>query len=385
MRFLNGIKTCFTVLFFFSMLNVFGQSDSNKFSVVLDAGHGGKDPGNSYHGYVEKDIALKTTLKVGKFLEREKNLEVTYTRKTDEFIELVNRPKIANKIDANLFVSIHCNSVKNFEPAGTETFVMGLSRTNMNLEVAKKENSVILLEDNYKKTYQGFDPSKPENLIGLQIIQEENLNSSISLATTIQDNFTNRLNRKTRGVKQQPLWVLDAAKMPGVLIELGFLSNKEEGEYLNSDEGQTEMARQIANAIIHYKKTYFNEPLTEEEIKDVEKKYTPLKEIEDTVIVKPNYSSPMGEQAKQMVKEETGQTIYKIQLFASSKKRDLYSSDFKGLKDISYTFENNLYRYYYGKSYDLEYTKKMYNEAKSHGFKDAFIVLFADGKVSALK
>ena len=121
MRFSNNVKTCFTILFFFSILNVFGQSDSNTFSIVLDAGHGGKDPGNSYHGYVEKDIALKTTIKVGKFLEREKDFVVTYTRKTDEFIELVNRPKIANKIDANLFVSIHCNSVKNPEPSGTET------------------------------------------------------------------------------------------------------------------------------------------------------------------------------------------------------------------------------------------------------------------------
>lgn len=385
MRFLNSIKTCFTVLFFFCMLNVFGQSDSNTFSIVLDAGHGGKDPGNSYHGYVEKDIALKTTLKVGKLLEREKDFEVTYTRKTDEFIELVNRPKIANKIDANLFVSIHCNSVKNFEPAGTETFVMGLSRTDMNLEVAKKENSVILLEDNYKKNYQGFDPSKPENLIGLQIIQEENLYSSISLATTIQDNFTNRLNRKTRGVKQQPLWVLDAAKMPGVLIELGFLSNKEEGEYLNSDEGQTEMAHQIANAIIHYKKMYFNEALTEEDRKDIEKKYAEQKEISDSVIRKPDDSSPKDEQAKQAVKAEPGQTLYKVQLFASSKKKDLHSSDFKGLKDISFTFENNLYRYYYGKTYDVNDTKQLYNDAKKHGFPDAFIVMFADGKASALK
>lgn len=376
MRFLNNIKTCFSILFLFCILNVFGQSDSNTFSIVLDAGHGGKDPGNSYHGFVEKDIALKTTLKVGKFLEREKDFTVTYTRKTDEFIELVNRPKIANKIDANLFVSIHCNSVKNFEPAGTETFVMGLSRTNMNMEVAKKENSVILLEDNYKKTYQGFDPSKPENLIGLQIIQEENLYSSISLATTIQENFTNRLNRKTRGVKQQPLWVLDAAKMPGVLIELGFLSNKEEGEYLNSDEGQTEMARQIANAIIHYKKMYFNEPLTEEDISTIDKKYkADQKEIADAEIAKP----------EETVKVEPGQALYKIQLFASSKKKNLYSNDFKGLKDISFTFENNLYRYYYGKSYDLEYTKKMYSEAKNHGFSDAFIVLFADGKASAVK
>ena len=381
MRFINNIKTCFSVIFLFSILNVMGQTAPNKFIIVLDAGHGGKDPGNSYHGYVEKDIALKTTLKVGKFLEMEEGFEVTYTRKSDEFIELVNRPKIANKLNADLFVSIHCNSVKNFEPKGTETFVMGLTRANMNLEVAKKENSVILLEDNYKKTYQGFDPSKPENLIGLQIIQEENLNSSISLATTIQDNFTNNLNRNTRGVKQQPLWVLDAAKMPGVLIELGFLSNNEEGEYLNSEEGQTEMARQIANSIIHYKKMYYNEPLSEEDNKVVERKYKPepTTTVEDTVVTKNDTINRVDEVS------EPGQGIYKVQLFASSKRKDLYSKDFKGLNNISVTFENNLYRYYYGKSYDLEYARKMYSEARNHGFQDAFIVVFADGKASALK
>lgn len=375
MRFIKNIKSCFSILFLFSILNVMGQT-SNKFIIVLDAGHGGKDPGNSYHGYVEKDIALKTTMKVGKFLEGEKDFQVVYTRKTDEFIELVDRPKIANKLDANLFVSIHCNSVKNFEPNGTETFVMGLSRTNMNMEVAKRENSVILLEDNYKTKYKGFDPSKPENLIGLQIIQEDNLNSSIGLATKIQDNFTNNLNRKTRGVKQQPLWVLDAAKMPGVLIELGFLSNNEEGEYLNSDEGQTEMARQIANSIIHYKKEYFNEPYSDNEIKPVVRTYQPEpKAAIDTTTSKPDDT----------LKVVPGQALYKVQLFASSKKKDLYSSDFKGLKDISFTFENNLYRYYYGKSYDIDYARKMCAEAKSHGFQNAFIVVFADGKSSALK
>ena len=376
MRFIKNIKTCFSILFLFGILNVFGQSGANKFTIVLDAGHGGKDPGNSYHGYVEKDIALKTTLKVGRFLESEKDFIVVYTRKTDEFIELVNRPKVANKINADLFVSIHCNSVKNFEPAGTETFVMGLSRTNMNMEVAKNENSVILLEENYKKDYKGFDPNKPELLIGRKIAQEENLYSSISLATTIQENFTNRLNRKTRGVKQQPLWVLDAAVMPGVLIELGFLSNKEEGEYLDSDEGQTEMARQIANSIIHYKKEYFNEPYTADEIKPVVKTYKPEpKEVIDTVVTSSADTTAVI----------PGQGLYKIQLFASSKKKDLYSNEFKGLKDISFTFENNLYRYYYGKSYDLDYARKMCNEAKSHGFPSAFIVVFADGKASALK
>lgn len=374
----NRIKTCFLILLIFSMLNVFGQSATNRFVVVLDAGHGGKDPGNSYHGFVEKEISLKTTLKVGKFLESESAIEVTFTRKTDEFIELVDRPKVANKLDANLFVSIHCNSVTNQTPSGTETFVMGLSRTNMNMEVAKRENSVILLEDNYQTKYKGFDPSKPENLIGLKIIQEDNLYSSISLATTIQDNFTNNLNRKTRGVKQQPLWVLDAAKMPGVLIELGFLSNKDEGEYLNSDEGQTEMARQIANSIIHYKKMYFNEPInSEDDIKPVVKKQVTEqpKEIVDSIISK----------SIETVNEELGKGIYKIQLFATSRKRDLYSNDFKGLKDISFTFENNLYRYYYGKSSDVVDAQKMYTEAKNHGFVDSFIVIFAGGKASALK
>lgn len=381
MKFANNIKTCFSVLFLLGMMNAIGQS-SNKFTIVLDAGHGGKDPGNSYHGYVEKDIALKTTMKVGRFLEAEKGFDVTYTRKTDEFIELVDRPKVANRLNAQLFVSIHCNSVKNFVPEGTETFVMGLSRTDMNTEVAKRENSVIMLEENYKNTYKGFDPSKPEALIGRKIVQEDNLYQSIDLATTIQQNFTNKLGRKTRGVKQQPLWVLDAATMPGVLIELGFLSNKEEGEYLNSEEGQTEMARQIANSIIHYKKMYFNEPLNEDDVKVVEKKYKPEpKETIDSTIIKTNDAIAANSTAG----EDSDKEFYKIQLFASSKKKDVNSKDFKGLNNVSFTFENNLYRYYYGKSYDLNIAKRLNTEAKSHGFPDAFIVVVTDGKTTALK
>ncbi|WP_396157374.1 N-acetylmuramoyl-L-alanine amidase [Flavobacterium sp.] len=382
MKLIKNIKYSFLLVLLFCIFSVFGQSNNPKFVLVLDAGHGGKDPGNSYHGFVEKEIALKTTLKVGSILEKEKDFKIEYTRTDDTFIELVNRPKVANKINAHLFVSIHCNSVSNQTPSGTETFVMGLSRTNMNLEVAKNENSVILLEDNYKQTYKGFDPSKPEILIGRKIIQEENLYGSINLATTIQDNFTNKLNRKTRGVKQQPLWVLDAATMPGVLIELGFLSNKEEGQYLNSDDGQNEMAEQIANAIIHYKKVYFNEPLNEEDVKIVEKKYKPEpKETLDSTIAKSNDAI----KSTSVMTDDSGQVFYKVQLFASSKKKDLSKNEFKGLDTISYTFENNLYRYYFGKSYDLSSIKRLHNEAKSHGFLDAFIVQFDNGKVSALK
>ena len=379
MRFTNIIKIGLLSLLVLSALNVLAQSKGNRFVIVLDAGHGGKDPGNSYHGYVEKDIALKTTLKVGEFLEKEKDFEVVYTRKTDTFIELVNRPKVANKINADLFVSIHCNSVKNLEPSGTETFVMGLTRSNMNLEVAKSENSVIMLEDNYKKTYEGFDPHKPESLLGRKIIQEENLYNSINLASGIQDNFTNNLDRKTRGVKQQPLWVLDAAVMPGVLIELGFLSNKEEGEYLNSEEGQTQMAKQIADAVIKYKREYFNEGSdNSQEIAYSER--VVKKAVSDTPVIK-------AQEVKmpEIITTETKDGLYKIQLFASSKKRDVNSPDFKGLKSITFTFENNLYKYFYGNASDLNEAKRMYQEAKNKGFADAFIVTVVGGKTSALK
>ncbi|MFN3968344.1 N-acetylmuramoyl-L-alanine amidase [Flavobacterium sp.] len=377
MGFQKNIKGYFSILMLLSVLTVFGQGKNNKFVVVLDAGHGGKDPGNSYHGFVEKEIALKTTLIVGEILEKEKDFEVVYTRKNDTFIELVNRPKVANKINAHLFVSIHCNSVSNQTPSGTETFVMGLSRSDMNLEVAKSENSVILLEDNYKTTYQGFDPKKPETLLGLEMKKEENLSSSIELASAIQDNFTHNLSRKSRGIKQQPLWVLDAAVMPGVLIELGFLSNKEEGEFLNSEEGQHKMAKQIAKAILKYKREYFDGAIIKEETEFPEDSIRPAD--------KPLAQTPVISKPEEIQMAPAVEGSYKIQLFASSKKRELTSPDFKGLKMISYTFENNLYKYFYGNATDLEGAKRMNEEAKRHGFKDAFIVTTLGGKTSAVK
>ncbi|CAM2985528.1 N-acetylmuramoyl-L-alanine amidase family protein [Flavobacterium frigoris] len=334
----------------FTHTSVFSQNDQN-FTIILDAGHGGKDPGNSYHGYTEKDIALKTTLKVGGFLEKAADFKVVYTRTTDVFIELANRPKIANKANANLFVSIHCNSVKSFQPYGTETFVMGLSRSDLNLEVAKKENSVILLEDNFKDTYQGFDPNKPESLIGLTILQEENLNNSIILATEIQGNFTHNLKRNSRGIKQQPLWVLDAVYMPSVLIELGFLSNREEGEFLNSEEGQDQMALQIAKAIVEYKKKYFGTgSIVNSKVKN------------NTAIT------------VSAITTSSSDTIYKVQLLASSKNIPLIPSNFKGLNNITSTFDNEIYRYMYGAASTIQEVKKMKLEAQLVGYPDAFVV-----------
>ncbi|WP_281228196.1 N-acetylmuramoyl-L-alanine amidase family protein [Flavobacterium aquiphilum] len=255
MRISKKIKIVFAILILMLTVNTYGQS--NNFIVILDAGHGGKDDGAKYFDNKEKDLTLAVTLKVGKILEQTPNINLIYTRKTDEFIELRERAKIANRANANLFISIHCNANRNPTGNGSETYVMGMTRANMNLEVSKAENSVIFLEDNYQTTYKGFDPNKPETLIGLQIVQESNLTSSIDLATKIQNNFSNSIAIKSRGIKQEPLWVLDATTMPGVLIEIGFISNKIDVSTLESEDGQNDIAKAIANAIISYKNENF--------------------------------------------------------------------------------------------------------------------------------
>src|SRR5690606_34547357 len=222
-----------------------------KFKVVLDAGHGGKDPGNRGGGFYEKDIALNIVLKIGKELERNPNFEVVYTRDKDVFIPLDQRAKIANNAKADLFISVHCNA-HNSQAYGTETFVLGLHRNQSNFEVAKRENSVIFLEEDYDITYGGFDPNSPESYIGMMIMQEEYLDQSILLADFIQKKFTNDLKRNNRGVKQAGFLVLHQTYMPSVLIETGFLTNTSEGSYLNSASGQTKMAEAIVAAIKDY-------------------------------------------------------------------------------------------------------------------------------------
>jgi len=248
-------KIAFAFLLMLLMVDTYGQTST--FKVTLDAGHGGKDNGAQYYGYKEKDLTLAVTLKVGKLLEQTPGINLIYTRQTDEFIELRERAKMANRANSNLFISIHCNANRSSAGNGSETYVMGMSRANMNLEVSKAENSVIFLEDNYKQTYKGFDPNNPETLIGLITLQESNLTSSIDLATKIQNNFSNAISIKNRGIKQEPLWVLDATTMPGVLIEIGFISNKSDVNILASEEGQNSIAKAIADAIISYKSENF--------------------------------------------------------------------------------------------------------------------------------
>ena len=261
---------------FFSLVMLFligiSQAQNTKFKVVLDAGHGGKDYGATYHGNVEKNIALKTVLKVGEILEKDPNITVVYTRNKDVFVELDDRATIANKSKANIFVSMHCNANANTGASGNETYVMGITKNASNLEVAKKENSVVTLEDNYEIKYEGFDPNSPESVIGISILQEEYRDLSIELAAKVQQAFTKKTTFRNRGVKEAGFLVLRKITMPRVLIEMGFVSNKEEGAFLNSESGQKKLAEAIANSILEYKKEYFSSASTALEIDNVDTK-----------------------------------------------------------------------------------------------------------------
>ena len=347
-----------TILFFSSFINN-NNNTMKPFIVVLDAGHGGYDPGNTGNGYKEKDIALKIVLEVGRILEKEPNVKVLYTRKTDVFIKLHERAPVANKADADLFVSVHCDAFTN-NAYGAGTFVLGLHRTQANFEVAKRENEVIFLEENYEENYAGFDPNSPESLIGMTLMQEEYLDQSILLASLIQNNFTNNLKRKDRSVKQAGFMVLYKSYMPSVLVETGFLTNKKEGAYLNSKEGQAEMAREIANGILSYRNSISlatndsqNPVITQEEIDDA---------IEAT--------------EERIYKD----IVFRVQLAAVSKKINTKSSNFKGLKEVSRVKEGNLNKYYYGETSDYNKIQLMKKFAKEKGYDSCYIVAFKDGE-----
>lgn len=328
------------------------QKSSKKFKVVLDAGHGGSDPGKpSKAGYKEKDIALKIVLATGKALEKDPNIEVVYTRKTDKFIELKERGAIANRAEADLFISVHCNA-HHTQAYGAETYVLGLHRNETNFNVAKAENEVILLEENYEENYAQYDINSPESFIGLTLLQEQFLEQSIELAASIQDNFRERLKRKDRSVKQAGFIVLHQTVMPSVLVETGFITNKKEGAYLNSKKGQTELASAISKAVIVYKDKLVQDPAS---------------------ILQATSDSTEEVTTSDQIFEDT---IFKVQIAASGREIETKSYNFKGLSTISRKREGPLYKYYYGSTSNYTEVKKLLQEAKRKGYDSAFIVSF---------
>ena len=222
--------------------------------VVIDAGHGGKDPGTRGKKALEKDVALKIALKLGNYIEKNfPDVKVIYTRKTDKFLELEERADIANKNKADLFICIHANALPGTKAYGTETYVMGLHKDESNFEVAKRENSVILLEENYEERYEGFDPNSPESYILFSITQSAYQESSLLFARKVEEQFKHRVGRVSRGVKQAGFMVLWRTTMPSVLIETGFLSNSTEEQFLATEQGQTLIASGIYRAFKEYK------------------------------------------------------------------------------------------------------------------------------------
>jgi N-acetylmuramoyl-L-alanine amidase len=376
----------------FACFNISGQSYKIK-TVVIDAGHGGQDPGaKGPGGTQEKLVALQVALLLGKKLETAfPDLKVIYTRRTDVFIPLHERASIANRNNADLFISIHCNSTTSRAPYGTETFVLGLHKSEDNLEVAKRENSVITLESNYEAMYDGFDPKAPETHILLALNQNAFLEQSTLFAQKVQNQYTYNLNRLNRGVKQAGFAVLYRTTMPSVLTELGFLSNPEEERYLASSKGQEELANALFNAFKEYKSTMETTgvvPIKAAPVVEENAQKTPpvVVEVKEEAPKKPEISTPQvtpppanPTTITPPITVSSG-VIYRIQIAVRTQPANIQKVPFSHFKNVIFEKQDNLYKYMIGNLKNYDDAQKLLYEAKSKGFTDAFIVVYQHGK-----
>lgn len=334
--------------------------------IVIDAGHGGKDPGATVGKIYEKDIALDVALKAGKMIKKlYPDIQIIYTRDKDVFIPLMDRADIANKNKVDLFISIHANICSKGAVSGTETFILGHNRIQENLEVAKLENSVILLEDDYTTRYEGFDPNSAESYIMFELIQNEFLEQSRLFADKVQNHFISHAKRKDRGVKQLGLLVLKKSAMPGVLIELGFMSNRSEIEFMEKELGKNLMAESIFKAFSDYK-LRFNEGIS------TNPQPTFSTEINSTQI--DSLTDVSALQGK----------WYGIQIMALKNKLDMNDPVFKGQSPVCFLIENGVYKYFLGLTQDSNEILKTNSKIKPF-FKDSFPVSFVDGEKKSFK
>lgn len=367
--------------------------EAKDFVVVIDPGHGGHDPGAIGKRGKEKNINLNVALKVGKLIQNNCNdVKLIYTRKTDVFIPLDRRAQIANNAKADLFISIHTNSVARSRTVrGAETYTLGLHRTEENLEVAKKENAVILIEDNYEQRYAGFNPNSSESYIIFEFLQDKNMEKSVKLATLIQKQFKNTARRIDKGVHQAGFLVLRATSMPSVLVELGYISTPDEEQYLLSDAGTTVLANSIYQAFLNYKREHDapasrsrvrqqdlpepeskpEEPVTERPTAEPDTPAEPIKSV------KSSPSTPKKASGTQT--KASNKPVFKIQILISDKVLPKGSKQLKGLAPVSYYREKGLYKYTYGESTD--YNKVLRTKRNiTAKFKDAFIIAFKNGE-----
>ena len=343
------------------------------FVVVIDAGHGGHDPGAIGKISKEKNINLNVALKVGNLIKNNcDDVKVIYTRSKDVFIPLDRRAEIANNAKADLFISIHTNALANNRTAkGASTWTLGLAKSDANLEVAKRENSVILYESDYQTRYAGFNPNSAESYIIFEFMQDKYMEQSVHLAALMQKQFRHTCKRLDRGVHQAGFLVLKASAMPSILIELGFISTPEEERYLNSETGATTMAKGIYHAFLNYKREH------EIRLTGVSKTVIPTEQKEQD-IEKEN-DRPVTVQKVAESATNDNEITYKIQILTSSKPLAKNDNRLKGLKGVDYYKEKDIYKYTYGASGD--YNKVLRTKRTiTAKFKDAFIIAFRDGE-----
>ncbi|MDR3253262.1 MAG: N-acetylmuramoyl-L-alanine amidase [Tannerella sp.] len=364
----------------------------NTFCVVIDPGHGGKDPGCVGSRSKEKDINLSVSLKIGKMIEKNHpDVRVVYTRNTDVFIPLDERAQIANKQKADLFISIHTNAAKRVSASGTETYTLGLANSDENLGVAMRENSVILMEDDYLQKYEGFDPNSTESYIIFEYMQSKYLEQSVFLASEIQQHFVST-NRANRGVRQAGFLVLRKTSMPAVLVELGFISNRDEERYMVSDNGQNALAKSIFVAFSNFKSNYDRKLGASAESAGSTglpnlPESTELPAATTTATTTTATATPTATTASpatQSKKTEAASAVespivYKVQILVSDKILSPKDKCFKGYGEISYYEDNGAYKYTYGETTDHRKITTMHRKALKD-FKDAFIIRMKDGK-----
>ncbi len=343
--------------------------------IVIDPGHGGKDSGTMgtkrYKQY-EKHIALAISLKLGNYIAKSyPEIELVYTRKTDVFLELKERTELANQLDADLFISIHCDGFTNPNASGASVFVMGMSKLKANMDVAMRENSVIYMEDNYKEKYEGFDPQSAESYIVFSLMQNTYLDQSISFAENVEKEFAIRAKRKSRGVKQAPFYVISRVNMPSVLIECGFLTNPKEEDYLNTTIGQDYIASAIFRAFRSYKE---NVDKISNQAGDKQKK---KQEVNKQEVNKQEVNKQ--EVNKQVIekKELKANIIFKVQIGTYLK--DMKNSEkFSGIQ-IEEDILNGIYKYFVGNTSSKIEADKLRETMIEKGFNGAFVIAFKDG------
>lgn len=364
----NNIGLILLILFTFGNSQVYGFSfgggQEKTWVIVIDAGHGGKDPGALGSVSREKNINLAIALKSGEYIEKNlPNVNVLYTRKNDVFVGLDERADFANRNKADLFISIHSNSISKNTIMGTETWIMGPAKDEQNLEVAMKENEVILQEDDYSAKYEGFDPKSPESYIMFTVMQNTFKKQSTWLASAIQQQFSTRAGRIDRGVKQAGFWVLYMTTMPSVLIETGYITNNEEEKYLLSEEGQDNIASAIFRACRSYLKELENKSLTSQarEVADSESFETAGKEAADT----------------------SSKVYFLVQIASSPRKIELKPDNFRGMQDIVEIRSDDRFKYATGSFLKYQDAVNHWKKIKSL-IPDAFVIAIQNNKILPL-